>query len=254
MVDADKRAAGARAKGKAVIRVWDPQRGALDPGRPDGGVGTSLASDPGPAARLAPADDSRDPRFPVLAPPSPAAPLGPLRGAYAPGGPPPGVPRPPHLAGVPAVWPLASAPGAGASVPAAEISSLGLTAAQAAALSYSAWWLSGLVVYFSEHQSRFVRFHAFQSIVYTGMLTIVSVLGFVLSSLLTDAFLATHQRAYQSLAIGVSLIVFLAVIGAWITPLLAALSGRRFRIPIIAAYAERYAAPVAPEIDPRPGR
>jgi uncharacterized membrane protein len=140
---------------------------------------------------------------------------------------------------------------AGANV---DTSSLGLTAPQAAALSYSAWWLSGLVVYFSERQSRFVRFHAFQAIVYTGMLTLVSVVGFVVSSLLQDAFAATHQRAYQTLAIGLSLLVFLTVIAAWITPLLAALSGRRFRIPLVSAYADRYATPIAPEIDPRAGK
>ncbi len=239
--------------------VWDPQWPVSDPARPDGrGIGTSVASDPAPGAPAAPnltaANSARGTGAPVLAPPSPAKPLGPLRGAYAPGGPPPGVPRPPHLAAAPEIWPDSYAAAAEARTPAVETSSLGLTAPQAAALSYSAWWLSGLVVYFGERQSRFVRFHAFQAIVYTGVLTIVSVLGYVVSSLLTDAFLATHVRAYQSLAIGVSLLVFLTVIGAWITPLLAALSGRRFRIPFVAVYADRYATPIAPEVDPRAGK
>ena len=121
-----------------------------------------------------------------------------------------------------------------------------MEATKAAALSYYGWWVTGVLVYFGERQSRFVRFHAFQSIVYTSVLTIISVLAYVITSLLTDVYLATHVHVYDTLAKGVALAAFLAVLIAWFIPIVASLNGHMLRIPYIAPYAERYAAIVRP--------
>jgi uncharacterized membrane protein len=133
--------------------------------------------------------------------------------------------------------------------------SLGLSAPLAAFLAYLGWWFTGVIVYFNERQNRFVRFHAFQSIIYTALLSIVSVLGYVLASLCNDAYLATHQIAFQTLSRGIAAAVLLGVIFAWFIPLIAAATGYRLRIPYIAPYAERYAEPFAVEpsdpMDPR---
>jgi uncharacterized membrane protein len=122
-------------------------------------------------------------------------------------------------------------------------SSLGMDASTAAAISYLGWWLTGLVVYFNERESRFVRFHALQSVVFTGALTIVSVLAFVASSLLMDLYTAMRLPIWNTLSQGVALLAFVVVVFAWLVPVIAAFSGTLLRIPGIAAYAERYSLP-----------
>jgi uncharacterized membrane protein len=126
-------------------------------------------------------------------------------------------------------------------------SSLGMPANEAAALSYAGWWLTGLLCFFNERQSRFVRFHALQSIVYTGALTIASVLTYVVVSLLNDLYLTTHVHIYNTLATGTAWLAFVTIVGAWLTPVIAAWAGILLRVPFIAPYAQRYAAPVEPD-------
>jgi uncharacterized membrane protein len=129
-----------------------------------------------------------------------------------------------------------------------------MDASHAAAISYLGWWLTGLIVYFNERQSRFVRFHALQSIIYTGALTIASVLAYVTSSLLMDAYQTTHLHVFNTLAQGVVLLAFVGVVFAWLTPVVAAFSGTVLRIPYIAEYAERYAEPINPGMEDATGR
>lgn len=126
--------------------------------------------------------------------------------------------------------------------------SLGIEAIHAAGLSYLGWWVTALVIYFGERQNRFVRFHALQAAIYTGLLTIVSVLAYVVSSLLLDAYLVWHNPFFDTFSRGVALLAFVMVFMAWFVPAIAALRGYVLRIPYIGAYAERYAAPV--EADP----
>ena len=128
--------------------------------------------------------------------------------------------------------------------------SLGMTASTAAGVSYLGWWLTGLLIYFNERHNWYVRFHALQSVLFTGALTIVSVAGFVTSSLLMDLFLATHQAVFRTLSQGTAAAILLAVLCAWLTPLIAAWSGYRLRIPFLAPYAERYATLFPPETMP----
>jgi uncharacterized membrane protein len=135
----------------------------------------------------------------------------------------------------------------------AEPTSLGGSAATIAGLAYLGWWFTGLLIYFSERKNRFVRFHALQSVIYTGGLTVVSIFAYVIPSLLNDAYTATHVHAYATLAIGVALLMFSLVFIAWLTPLIAAWKGYWLRIPLIAPYAERYAAPLAEDDERSPG-
>jgi uncharacterized membrane protein len=135
----------------------------------------------------------------------------------------------------------------------AEPTSLGGNAATIAGLAYLGWWFTGLLIYFSERQNRFIRFHAFQSIIYTGALTIFSIFAYIIPSLLNDAYSATHLHVYATLAIGVALLMFSLVFIAWLTPLIAAWKGHWLRIPFIAPYAERYAAPLPEDDERSPG-
>ncbi|HEX6122074.1 MAG TPA: hypothetical protein VFY89_02885 [Ktedonobacterales bacterium] len=112
----------------------------------------------------------------------------------------------------------------------------------AAGTSYLLWWISGLIVYFNERENKFVRFHAVQSILLTGALTIFGVLAYMASSLLGDVYLSTHQAAFKHLSIGVGLLAFFTIIMLWVAPMIAAFSGEWLRLPIVGDYAERYAA------------
>lgn len=159
--------------------------------------------------------------------------LEPLHGDFGPAGAAPHWPDPSDVTLVPA---KRAAPNWGET-------SLGLSPSSAAGISYLGWWLTGLVIYFNERHNWYVRFHALQSVLYTGVLTIFSVIGFVVSSLLMDLFLTTHQAVFHTLSQGVAAAILLAVLCAWLTPLIAAWSGFRLRIPYLASYAERYAAP-----------
>lgn len=177
----------------------------------------------------------------TFAPPPPLAPghsLEPMRGSFGVGhgGPSPWVPGPDAVI----VPPKRVAANWGDT-------SLGLSAGTAAGVSYLGWWLTGLLIYFNERQNWYVRFHALQSVLLTAALTIISVAGYVASSLLMDLFLATRQPVFHTLALGLAFATLLAVVLAWLTPLIAAWCGYRLRIPFLAAYAERYAAPLADE-------
>lgn len=111
-----------------------------------------------------------------------------------------------------------------------------------AAASYIFWWISGLLVYFNERRNRFVRFHAVQSILLTGTLTIFGVLAYVVSNLLFDVSLITRQRVFATLGQGLGLLAFFLILMLWLAPMIAAWSGAYLRLPIIGDYAERFAA------------
>lgn len=75
-------------------------------------------------------------------------------------------------------------------------------------LAYLGWWVTGLLFYFLEPQNKFVRFHAMQSIVVFGAITIaafvlglIPVIGWILSPILWLAGVALMlwlmYKAYQ---------------------------------------------------------
>jgi uncharacterized membrane protein len=115
-----------------------------------------------------------------------------------------------------------------------------LSANAAAGLSYALWWVTGIVFWFAEKRNRYVRFHAFQSIVWTALLSIVSVVGF----LLTSWVLSAHQPMLDALGQALKWIFILGVLGLWLWPMVAAFTGHYLRLPGFFSYwAERYSAP-----------
>jgi len=198
-----------------------------------------------------PANGPNPPVNPALNPPMPpGAPLAPLGAQF--GAPPPGYqsPYPAQAGGAPLPG---QAPGdADAQLPThapwAVAASWGESSLSgpntAAGMSYLFWWLSGIFVYFNERQNRFVRFHAMQSILLTGALTIISVLLFTILQLFDDAAAAAHQPAIAHIGLGIVIIGYaLGVLAPWFGAMVAAWSGTYLRIPFIGDYAERFAAP-----------
>jgi uncharacterized membrane protein len=119
-----------------------------------------------------------------------------------------------------------------------ERSSTGLDANIAAALSYFFGLLSGAVFFAIETDSRFVKFHAMQSmlasvaaiviwIVYTvlaSILAYIPVLGWLVMLLL-----------WAGLALG--------MLGVWLFSMFKAFQGERFKLPYIGEVAEKQVWP-----------
>ena len=118
-----------------------------------------------------------------------------------------------------------------------------ITAETAAGFSYLFWWVSGLLVYFNERENRYVRFHAVQSILLTGALSVFSVIAFTIAAVLNDVFVSTQQHVWQTLCIGVIALSLLIVLLPWLAAMIAAWTGTYLQLPIIGDYAERFAAP-----------
>ncbi len=100
----------------------------------------------------------------------------------------------------------------------------GLDPNVAAALTYALGWVTGLLFYLTEQENREVRFHAMQSMIVFGALSLVCVLLQVIPLL------------------GILMVVFLVVpISAilWLFLMFKAYSGQHFKLPIAGDIAEK---------------
>lgn len=118
-----------------------------------------------------------------------------------------------------------------------------ITAETAAGFSYLFWWISGLVVYFNERENRYVRFHAVQSILLTGALSVFSVVAFTIAALFNDFYQSSHMGFWHTLSMGTFVLSLFVVVFPWLAVMLAAWTGAYLQLPIIGDYAERFAAP-----------
>ena len=122
-------------------------------------------------------------------------------------------------------------------------SSTGLDANVAAVLSYVFNWVSGLVFFLIEKESRLVRFHAMQSLIlavvfFVGMIALYivwAILAIITSQI--SGLLAT----LVGLVVGLLIFVFFiaAVIG-WILGMVKAYQGQFFKLPVIGNFAEKF--------------
>ena len=103
--------------------------------------------------------------------------------------------------------------------------STGIEPNVAALLSYVLGWITGLVFFMIEKDNKFVRFHAYQSIVVFGGLTVVLIaLGFVP-------------------VIGWAAMPFVWIAEAilWIICMVKAFQGEKFKLPVAGDMAEKNA-------------
>lgn len=90
-----------------------------------------------------------------------------------------------------------------------------------ATLAYALGWFSGILVYLLKEDDKFVRFHAMQSIIVFGGLTLVTIVPFF----------------------GWIVAVPLSLIGVvlWVVLMIKAYSGEKYKLPIAGDLAEKYA-------------
>jgi uncharacterized membrane protein len=109
--------------------------------------------------------------------------------------------------------------------------SMGMQPNVEAGLSYVFGWITGLVFFLVEKQNRFVRFHAMQSILFFGGITVIDI---VLNIIGNFGVLGVLTFLLSS---AVGLIGFVG----WIVLLINGFQGKYFKLPVIGDYAEKYA-------------
>lgn len=123
-------------------------------------------------------------------------------------------------------------------------SSTGLDANLAALLSYVFGWLSGLIFFLIEKESKFVKFHAMQSILFNVLVAVVAIgitivmmiIGFVASQI------SSALGAIVGLLVGLIWLVFCVVLlVAWVLCLVKAYQYKTFKLPFIGDFAEKIA-------------
>ncbi|WP_376796681.1 DUF4870 domain-containing protein [Thermogemmatispora sp.] len=113
---------------------------------------------------------------------------------------------------------------------------LKMDAKNEALLSYLFWFFSGILIFLLERKNRFVRFHAAQSILWFGGLTLLFA---VVRTIGLIPFLGTIILALPiSCATGVILVVGGL---SWLFLMVMAYRGSYLKLPIVGEYAERLA-------------
>jgi len=92
-------------------------------------------------------------------------------------------------------------------------------------LAYLFGWLTGIIFYLLERKSKFVRFHAMQSLITFLALTLISF------------FLTLIPFVGWMLGILVDLLSFIL----WIVLMIKAYQGEKFKLPVVGEIAEKYA-------------
>jgi uncharacterized membrane protein len=125
-------------------------------------------------------------------------------------------------------------------------SSTGLDENVAALLSYIFGWISGLIFFLMEKDSRLVRFHAMQSILLNAVAIVV---GFVLYFLwffgwIIFASISDILGWLVGLVLGLLIFVFwLGILIAFIMCLVKAYQKQYFKLPVIGNFAEKFSMP-----------
>jgi len=124
-------------------------------------------------------------------------------------------------------------------------SSTGLDENIAALLSYIFGWVSGLIFFLIEKDSRLVRFHAMQSILFNVLLAIVGFVFWILTFVLVivGASIGDVIGTIFSLLATLLWVVFsVGILIAWILCLVKAFQSQYFKLPIIGNFAEKFSA------------
>jgi len=100
--------------------------------------------------------------------------------------------------------------------------STGIKPNAAGLLCYLFGWVTGLVFFLIEKDNKFVRFHAMQSMVVFGGLTVFSIVFSMILSIL---------RVYYELYF-IFQLIWLAALALWIVLMVKAYQGETFKLPV----------------------
>jgi uncharacterized membrane protein len=121
-------------------------------------------------------------------------------------------------------------------------SSTGLEENIAALLAYIFGWVSGLVFYLIEKDSKLVRFHAMQSILFCVVVAVLGIALWIVTFLLLLVGAAAPDVMGSLLALLATfiwLIFSIAFLIAWVLCVVRAYQGQFFKLPLIGNMAEK---------------
>ncbi len=124
-----------------------------------------------------------------------------------------------------------------AAKPEAE-SSTGLSANVAVLLCYLAGWVTGIIFVVLEKKSRFVKFHAWQSIMTFGVLTVALM---VFQGILGAIAVTTFSPGLAVFAAFMGVLIGILMFVLWIILMVQAGSGKMWKVPIAGDWAEKQA-------------
>lgn len=122
-------------------------------------------------------------------------------------------------------------------------SSTGLDENVAALLAYVVTWVSGLVFFLIEKESRLVRFHAMQAILLGAAGAIGAIVLWLVWVVIAIILAQVSEvlASLVSLVIGLLIFVFyIAILVAWIMGMVKAYGRQYFKLPIIGNFAEKF--------------
>ena len=122
-------------------------------------------------------------------------------------------------------------------------SSTGLDENVAALLSYIAGWITGLVFFLIEKDSRLVRFHAMQSLILSGggLVIIIALWIFIaISSFIIGQISTLLSFLVSTILFLVVSVVGIAILIGAIIGLVKAYQGQYFKLPVIGNLAEKF--------------
>lgn len=120
----------------------------------------------------------------------------------------------------------------------AASTSTGVDPHVASMLCYAAWWVTGLLFLFLERQHRGVRFHAAQSLVLFGGLSLLMACIGAASAM--SLFVA--PSFFQTL-LSLNSLIWLACVILWAILIVQTLRGETVRVPLVADLADRLSEP-----------
>ena len=124
-------------------------------------------------------------------------------------------------------------------------SSTGLDENIAALLSYVFGWVSGLIFFLIEKDSRVVKFHAMQSILFNVLVAVTGIVLWIVTFILVLIGTQLPGLLGTILSLLGTLIWILFSIGlliAWIMCLIKAFQGQYFKLPVIGNFAEKFSS------------
>lgn len=116
-----------------------------------------------------------------------------------------------------------------------EMTSMGMRARTAGLLCYLFSWVTGLIFLLLERENRFVRFHAMQSLLFFGAMSILSSIVRFFEVMFSYGFPPYFGFGFISSALGIITFV------CWIILMVSAHRGRYYKLPIVGDLAEKYA-------------
>lgn len=114
---------------------------------------------------------------------------------------------------------------------------LGLEQNVAGLLCYVLGWLTGIIFFVLEKENKFVRFHAMQSIITFGAITVFFIVLSIIQGILLSAVWFFFLIGIFSL---ISVIVSILTFALWIFLIVRAGRGETYKLPIVGEIAEKY--------------